>query len=307
VFIKIGHLRDAALRALINAVSPVIDGIVAINTIPAAIVDQYGQPMFPGRPRGGVSGWSIRSIAQEVAINLVKIRDEIGRRDTLCLLGVGGVMTPDDFKSRLDTGVDAVEICTGAFLDSMLGFKIRHANSFRVPDPLAPALDQAILLEQTDAQSQLQENTLLEPYHKLLAKEEKHAERLKWLSILIAGSGILIGLGILLSLIIPWGVNGLFKANDFPTLLALALGIITIVAGVIGVFSAWRFKRRRELLAFESEVLLHYQKTRSELRKARVNESPAILPDVRPFVARQITRIAQAMRAIFVGLHRRLP
>jgi dihydroorotate dehydrogenase len=129
VFIKIGHLQNAALRALINAVSPVIDGIVAINTIPASIFDQWGQPMFPGRTRGGVSGWGIRSIAQEVAINLVKIRDEIGRRDTLCLLGVGGVMTPDDFKSRLDTGVDAVEICTGAFLDPMIGFKIREASS----------------------------------------------------------------------------------------------------------------------------------------------------------------------------------
>jgi dihydroorotate dehydrogenase (NAD+) catalytic subunit len=270
VFIKIGHLQDVALRALINAVSPAIDGIVAINTIPASVVDQCGQPMFPGRPGGGVSGWGIRSIAQEVAIKLVKIRDEIGRGDTLCLLGVGGVMTPDDFKSRLDTGVNAVEICTGAFLDSMIGFKIRQANSFRVPDPLARALDQAILLEQTDVHSQLRENFLLEPFHKLLIKEEREAKRLKWLSILIAVSGVLIGLGILLSLTMLWGGSHLFKSYESPTLLAPALSIASIIAVVVGVFSAWRFKRRKELLAFESEVLHRYRRTRSELLKTQV-------------------------------------
>jgi dihydroorotate dehydrogenase len=136
VFIKIGYLQEPDLRALVKTVSPAIDGIVAINTISASIIDDQSTdhpiPMFPGRPRGsigGVSGWGIQSIAQKVATSLVKIRDEIGRRDTLCLLGVGGVMTPGDFKSRLDTGVNAVEICTGAFLDSMIGFKIREARS----------------------------------------------------------------------------------------------------------------------------------------------------------------------------------
>jgi uncharacterized membrane protein YcjF (UPF0283 family) len=140
---------------------------------------------------------------------------------------------------------------------------------------LARALDQAILLEQTDVHSQLRENFLLEPFHKLLVKEERDAKRLKWLSILIAASGVLIGLGILLSLTILWGGSGLFKSNESPTLLASALGIVSVVsiiAGVIGVFSAWRFKRRKELLAFESEVLHRYLRTRSELLKTQVNE-----------------------------------
>ena len=47
----------------------------------------------------------------------------------MCLLGLGGVMNKEDYEERLSSGVDAVEICTGAFLDPLVGLKIRNASS----------------------------------------------------------------------------------------------------------------------------------------------------------------------------------
>jgi dihydroorotate dehydrogenase (NAD+) catalytic subunit len=129
IFIKIGFLPEEHLQQLVRAVSPYIDGIVAINTVSAPVKDQFGNEMFPGRSKAGTSGWIIQEVAHEVAKNLVRIRDQLGRRDTLDLLGLGGVMTKEDFWARLNTGVNAVEICTGAFLDPLLGFKIRQATS----------------------------------------------------------------------------------------------------------------------------------------------------------------------------------
>lgn len=129
VFVKIGFLPEPKLREFVKVVSPSIDGVVAINTVSLPVKDQRGVDLFPGRAKAGVSGWAIQKIAHESARNLVKIRDDLGRRDTLDVLGLGGVLTPDDFWEMLGTGVTAVETCTGAFLDPLLGFKIRQATS----------------------------------------------------------------------------------------------------------------------------------------------------------------------------------
>lgn len=129
VFAKIGYLPEPKLRQFMKAVAPAVDGLVAINTISARVDDLNGRPIFPGRTNAGLSGWVIRDVAQGMAQNLVNIRDEMKLQDDLCLLGLGGVMNEADFYERLDTGVDAVEICTGAFLDPLIGLKVRKASS----------------------------------------------------------------------------------------------------------------------------------------------------------------------------------
>ncbi len=130
IFVKIGYLADELLHQFINANFKWIDGIVAINTISEPVVDREGKEVFPGRPKAGVSGWAVRNVAHRLAQTLVKARDDLYRREgkRLDLLGLGGVMTPDDFDARLATGVDAVEICTGAFFNPFLGFEIRNAQ-----------------------------------------------------------------------------------------------------------------------------------------------------------------------------------
>ena len=128
IFVKIGYMRSEKLRALVKKISPFVDGIVAINTVSARIKDEAGGQIFQ-RKTAGLSGWVIKDVAQKTALDLVKIRDSLGRADTLAILGTGGVMNESNFRERLSAGVNAVEACTGAFFDPLLALKIRKANS----------------------------------------------------------------------------------------------------------------------------------------------------------------------------------
>ena len=154
LFVKIGYLPKPQLHEFVELNAEFINGIVAINTISAEILAERPQEAqtgkkileylralnhiegrkytFPGkgRSRAGVSGWAIQARAQEIARNLVALRKEIPARSgkPLAILGVGGVLTPQDFFDRLEVGVDAVESCTGAFLNPHLGMEIRSSH-----------------------------------------------------------------------------------------------------------------------------------------------------------------------------------
>jgi dihydroorotate dehydrogenase len=132
VFVKIGYLNDNDLYTFTKSMFPYIDGIVAINTISAPVIGENKDAFFPNRKNNtaGISGWAMRKVSQRLARSLVRIRDELAKTEgkRLAVLGLGGVMTKDDFQSRLDTGVDAVEICTGAYFNQFLGFEIRNAQ-----------------------------------------------------------------------------------------------------------------------------------------------------------------------------------
>jgi dihydroorotate dehydrogenase (NAD+) catalytic subunit len=130
LFVKIGYLPGPKLRTFLEYHSPFIDGIVAINTISAKVIDREGKPTFPGKGRetAGVSGCAIKTKAQEVAKNLIALRQEFPTRSgqPLTILGLGGVLTKQHVTEYLDDlGVDAVESCTGAFLNPHLGLDTR--------------------------------------------------------------------------------------------------------------------------------------------------------------------------------------
>lgn len=127
LFVKIGYLTQPQLRAFVEANAPHIEGVVAINTMSAQVVDPNGKETFPGRPSAGISGWAIKPRAQEVAKNLVSLRNEIRGRSgkEFAILGLGGVLTEDHVREYMKLGVDAVESCTGAFLDPHLALKTR--------------------------------------------------------------------------------------------------------------------------------------------------------------------------------------
>ncbi len=129
LFIKIGYLHKPELAAVIAAAAPFINGVVAINTISAPVVNEKDEQTFPDRPTAGVSGWAIKAKAQEVASNLVELKSEIQKEQgrDLSILAVGGVIEPKDCFEYLDSiGVDGVESCTGAFLNPHLGLDIRQ-------------------------------------------------------------------------------------------------------------------------------------------------------------------------------------
>jgi len=136
IFVKIGYLDDVNLADLFQRLAPLVDGIVAINTMSARVtvapqtLGAEGKNVFPDRKVAGVSGWPVQRAAQRMAVQLARLRDEFARCESrkLTLLGLGGVMSREDFDDRLKTGVDAVQVCTGAYLNPLLGFEIRNAQ-----------------------------------------------------------------------------------------------------------------------------------------------------------------------------------
>lgn len=133
LFVKIGYLPQDDLRQFVYKNARFIEGIVGINTIGAEVIDDNGKHVFPGETRraAGISGWAIRARAQEVARNLVALRKPIFREygKRLTLLGLGGVLTKQDYFDYLNLGVDGVETCTGAFLNPYIGLETRFDNS----------------------------------------------------------------------------------------------------------------------------------------------------------------------------------
>jgi len=133
LFVKIGYLPPAQLQDFLMATSPYIDGVVAINTISAPVrkgFEAEASPTFPDRPTAGISGWAIKTKAQEVARTLVQFRDHVHRESggqrQFTVLGVGGVLDRGDIYEFLDDiRVDGVESCTGAFLNPHLALHAR--------------------------------------------------------------------------------------------------------------------------------------------------------------------------------------
>ena len=117
--------EDEPLRKLLAGVGPVVDGLAAINTIPAEIVDERGEQALPGqgRLRSGVCGSGIRWAGVSMVQRLVRLRDEMGL--SFAIVGVGGVSSAADYKVYRAAGADAVMSATGAMWNPMLAQEIK--------------------------------------------------------------------------------------------------------------------------------------------------------------------------------------
>jgi len=127
LFVKIGYLPEQKLTDFVRYNAEFIDGVVAINTISARVLNEKGQETFPGRPTAGISGAAIRARAQEVARTLVALKTKVFAdfKKELTVFGLGGVTKPEDAFTYLDIGVDAVETCTAAFVNPNFGLEMR--------------------------------------------------------------------------------------------------------------------------------------------------------------------------------------
>jgi dihydroorotate dehydrogenase (NAD+) catalytic subunit len=126
LLVKLAYFRDdTALRGLIEAIGPTIDGAEAINTLSAEIVDQVGAQALPGegRLRSGVCGRGIRWAGLEMTRRLVRLREDLGLH--FAVIGTGGVSTPEDFDSYRNAGADAVMSATGAMWNPLLAQEIK--------------------------------------------------------------------------------------------------------------------------------------------------------------------------------------
>lgn len=125
VFIKIGYfLKPDAMSKVIEANAPFVDGIVSINTLKASVVKRDGitPALGIGREKSGVCGWAIKSCGLAQAEALVSLREK--EKYDFRIIGVGGVMTLADIEDYLNTGVDAVQSCTGAMFYPDLAYRV---------------------------------------------------------------------------------------------------------------------------------------------------------------------------------------
>lgn len=125
--IKVAYFaEDAGLAKFLAEVGPVVDGISAINTIPAEIVDRHGKQALPGegRLRSGVCGSSIRWAGLEMARRLAEHRERMGLAYTI--VGVGGVGSPEDYVAYRRAGADAVMSSTSAMWNPLLAQQIKE-------------------------------------------------------------------------------------------------------------------------------------------------------------------------------------
>jgi dihydroorotate dehydrogenase len=125
--IKMAFYKDEKrLEEFLREVGRTVDGIAAINTISAEIVDEDGQQALPGegRLRSGVCGSSVKWAGVAMASKLARIRGELGQ--TFTIVGVGGAGRPEAFDEYRRAGADVVMSATAAMWHPELAQEIKE-------------------------------------------------------------------------------------------------------------------------------------------------------------------------------------
>ncbi|OGG44615.1 hypothetical protein A2841_00600, partial [Candidatus Kaiserbacteria bacterium RIFCSPHIGHO2_01_FULL_48_10] len=118
--VKVAYFSEDALRDFVKTVGSIVDGIAAINTISAVVVDEKGNQALPGekRVRSGICGAAIKWAGIDMARRLKLLREELHLKYTI--IGVGGVTIPQDFFEYRKAGADIVMSATGAMWNGNL-------------------------------------------------------------------------------------------------------------------------------------------------------------------------------------------
>lgn len=128
LLIKIGYFTEdqqELLEEIIAGVDQYIAAIAAINTIPAAVYDKDGSQALPGegRLKSGLCGYGIKWAGLDMVKRLDEIRDRLGYQYEI--LGVGGVMTPEDYHEYREAGADCIQSATGSMWNPELAKQIK--------------------------------------------------------------------------------------------------------------------------------------------------------------------------------------
>jgi dihydroorotate dehydrogenase (NAD+) catalytic subunit len=128
LIIKIAYFKDnETLNKLVKGVGNIVQGISAINTIPAKIYKDkdHTEQALPGEGRlwSGTCGNGIKWAGLEMVKCLVKLRGE--NNYSFSVEGVGGVTVPEDYFEYKKAGADAVMSATGAMWNPYLAQEIK--------------------------------------------------------------------------------------------------------------------------------------------------------------------------------------
>lgn len=125
LIVKLAYFEDKQqLKELVKHIGKTVDGISAINTIPATILNRDNQEVFPGRPKAGVSGHPIKWAGLEMTKQLHQLREEFNMGYSI--VGMGGVLSYDDFNEYRQAGADIVMSVTGAMWNPYLAQEIKE-------------------------------------------------------------------------------------------------------------------------------------------------------------------------------------
>lgn len=118
--------NEDELEKFVKAVGSIADGISAINTISAEVVDAEGRQALPGekRKRSGICGHSIKWAGLEMTRRLKNLREKLNLK--FAIVASGGVMTPEDYKEYREAGADLVMSATGAMWNPLLAIEIKE-------------------------------------------------------------------------------------------------------------------------------------------------------------------------------------
>jgi dihydroorotate dehydrogenase len=125
---KLGYFSEdqqELLESIIKDSAPYLSAYSAINTISAPIVDADGNQALPGegRLKSGVCGASVRWAGLDMVRRLSELRSKLGLRYEI--IGVGGVMSVDDFNAYRGAGADVVQSATGAMWNQALAAEVK--------------------------------------------------------------------------------------------------------------------------------------------------------------------------------------
>lgn len=125
---KIGYFSSDPqdlLEQIVLDTKPYLAAFSAINTIPAAVVDEQGKQLLPGegRLKSGICGAGIKWAGLDMVARLDALRKKHGLDYEI--IGIGGVATPDDFKQYRQAGADVVQSVTAAMWNPGLAAEIK--------------------------------------------------------------------------------------------------------------------------------------------------------------------------------------
>ncbi len=129
LIVKIGYLdTDAQAETLLKSIAPYIHAVSAINTLSATVINPEGRSALPGpgREKSGICGNGIRRAALTVVNRLSRAISSM--KFPVSLIGVGGIMTVEDYDLFRASGADFAMTATGAMWDPYLAYHQKQQN-----------------------------------------------------------------------------------------------------------------------------------------------------------------------------------
>jgi len=139
LILKVGFYKNNKdIEKLAKIANEYGNAIAVINTIQAKILDKNGNQAIPGKNRllSGVCGHAIKRAGLEMVSKLNKIRQNGNYK--FGIVGIGGVITADDYFEYRKAGADIVQSATGAMWNPYLAYEIWSRLHPRGEFTLAP-------------------------------------------------------------------------------------------------------------------------------------------------------------------------